>query len=546
MGGSLLHGQEPRVLLRPHLEGRAPTYDSRRRSVYLPVVRNHLYDVFQLFDFSDAERDQRRPGDDDRGPAGPVHDEQRPGRSRRPRRPGRRPARAARGSTTPAGSAGSTSRAYGRPPTAAGDGAGRGVPRPVRRQARGRAEPTRASAAACAWQALCQAILASNEFVYIRVTEGRDHGPLRLPGLTSRRRMLRRLRGGLRLPGPGRAAGRGVAGRRAGRRAGGPARAPAAALPGPGQAGHLPVHEGRPVARRYVRLQAAAPARRRQAAARSPSRASSSPRPATLLALALEVPAVRPERDRGQRAVPARRRLRRRPLLHQLAARHQRRPTAGRCSSCTPAATTSSGPAWARGSPTAWAPRTANLPGFITICPTLAHGGVQQLGLGLPAGRLPGDAARQRQRPRRPGPRPLHRERAGSRAELQRLQLDLLAGAEPRPPGSAPARTRRSKAGIESFELAFRMQTAMPGDRRTSPASRPATLQALRPRRPGDRELRPPVPAGPPVRRARRAVRPGHAQRLVRAVGPARQPARRATRRTPARSTGRSPACSRT
>ncbi|MFN3651734.1 MAG: PSD1 and planctomycete cytochrome C domain-containing protein [Armatimonadota bacterium] len=29
-------------------------YDSRRRSLYLPVVRNHLYDVFQLFDFGDA------------------------------------------------------------------------------------------------------------------------------------------------------------------------------------------------------------------------------------------------------------------------------------------------------------------------------------------------------------------------------------------------------------------------------------------------------------------------------------------------------------
>ena len=31
-----------------------PSYDSPRRSLYLPVVRNNLYDVFQLFDFPDA------------------------------------------------------------------------------------------------------------------------------------------------------------------------------------------------------------------------------------------------------------------------------------------------------------------------------------------------------------------------------------------------------------------------------------------------------------------------------------------------------------
>ncbi|QDV13496.1 Planctomycete cytochrome C [Rosistilla oblonga] len=30
------------------------TYDSYRRSIYVPVIRNHLYDMFQLFDYSDA------------------------------------------------------------------------------------------------------------------------------------------------------------------------------------------------------------------------------------------------------------------------------------------------------------------------------------------------------------------------------------------------------------------------------------------------------------------------------------------------------------
>jgi hypothetical protein len=28
-------------------------YDSKRRAIYLPVLRNHVYDVFQLFDFVD-------------------------------------------------------------------------------------------------------------------------------------------------------------------------------------------------------------------------------------------------------------------------------------------------------------------------------------------------------------------------------------------------------------------------------------------------------------------------------------------------------------
>jgi hypothetical protein len=29
-------------------------YDSKRRSIYVPVIRNHLYDMFQLFDYTDA------------------------------------------------------------------------------------------------------------------------------------------------------------------------------------------------------------------------------------------------------------------------------------------------------------------------------------------------------------------------------------------------------------------------------------------------------------------------------------------------------------
>ncbi len=52
MGGSLLHVKN-RAYLFDHTSRDATKYDSRRRSLYLPVIRNNVYDVFQLFDFPD-------------------------------------------------------------------------------------------------------------------------------------------------------------------------------------------------------------------------------------------------------------------------------------------------------------------------------------------------------------------------------------------------------------------------------------------------------------------------------------------------------------
>ena len=53
MGGSLLHVKN-REFLFNHTSKDGTKYDSHRRSIYLPVVRNHLFDVFSLFDYSDA------------------------------------------------------------------------------------------------------------------------------------------------------------------------------------------------------------------------------------------------------------------------------------------------------------------------------------------------------------------------------------------------------------------------------------------------------------------------------------------------------------
>lgn len=53
MGGSMLHVKN-REFFFNHTSQDGTTYDTPRRSIYLPVVRNHLFDMFMLFDYSDA------------------------------------------------------------------------------------------------------------------------------------------------------------------------------------------------------------------------------------------------------------------------------------------------------------------------------------------------------------------------------------------------------------------------------------------------------------------------------------------------------------
>ena len=53
MGGSLLHVGN-REFLFDHTSKDETNYSSRRRALYLPVIRNHLYDQFALFDYSNA------------------------------------------------------------------------------------------------------------------------------------------------------------------------------------------------------------------------------------------------------------------------------------------------------------------------------------------------------------------------------------------------------------------------------------------------------------------------------------------------------------
>ncbi len=53
MGGSLLQTENRKHVFH-HSQPDNTRYDFSRRSVYLPVVRNNLYDVFSLFDYADA------------------------------------------------------------------------------------------------------------------------------------------------------------------------------------------------------------------------------------------------------------------------------------------------------------------------------------------------------------------------------------------------------------------------------------------------------------------------------------------------------------
>jgi hypothetical protein len=115
-----------------------------------------------------------------------------------------------------------------------------------------------------------------------------------------------------------------------------------------------------------------------------------------------------------------------------------------------------------------------NLPGFITICPTLAHGGLNNWGAaflpapfaGTPIGNasLPAEQAIVR-----------YIKNTRTSPERQRSQLDLLAQMN-RDHLQETGPNLALEGRINSFELAFRMQTAMPEIQDISKES-PATLK---------------------------------------------------------------------
>ncbi|TAH37242.1 MAG: DUF1501 domain-containing protein [Planctomycetota bacterium] len=101
-----------------------------------------------------------------------------------------------------------------------------------------------------------------------------------------------------------------------------------------------------------------------------------------------------------------------------------------------------------------------NLPGFITICPTLGHGGVNNWSAAFLPGVYQGTPLGNASIPSRDATL-AHLDDPRDQPQLQREQLDLIQQlnrrhAQPRDPDPA------LEARIESFELAFRMQTEAP------------------------------------------------------------------------------------
>jgi hypothetical protein len=161
VGGSLLQVKN-RAYFFDHTSRDNTGYDTRRRSVYLPVVRNHLFDMFELFDGTDASVTN---GDRATTTVAPqalfmlngeiVLSAARDLAARLLDRPGLDdPARVALLYET----------AYARPPAPAEVQRAVSYLGRVGRVLNDEGKPTPLDA----WQALCQVVLASNEFVTVR------------------------------------------------------------------------------------------------------------------------------------------------------------------------------------------------------------------------------------------------------------------------------------------------------------------------------------------------------------------------------------------
>ncbi len=103
-----------------------------------------------------------------------------------------------------------------------------------------------------------------------------------------------------------------------------------------------------------------------------------------------------------------------------------------------------------------------NLPGFITICPTLTHGGATSWGSAFLPGEYQGMAIGNASIPSDQAKIPFIEAADGTSLDSQRMELDLVQQLNRRhQERSGP--DAELEARINSFELAFRLQTAAPG-----------------------------------------------------------------------------------
>ncbi len=135
-----------------------------------------------------------------------------------------------------------------------------------------------------------------------------------------------------------------------------------------------------------------------------------------LLELAVEVQAVRPERHAGQRAVPARRRAASTTCACSTRCTAPTRPTAARCSKLHTGSDNFVRPSMGSWVTYGLGTENANLPGFVTICPTLAHGGVNNWGSAFLPAVYQGTPLGNASVPSRPGAGAVHRQPPAARA----------------------------------------------------------------------------------------------------------------------------------
>ena len=249
------------------------------------------------------------------------------------------------------------------------------------------------------------------------------------------------------------------------------ARRQAAAFSRAGQAGHLPVHERRAVAGRYVRLQAAARRATTASRCRSPSRACSSTPTGNLLKSPWKFQQYGESGTVGQRAVSARGQARRRPVHHPLGARHEPGPRRGAAEAAhrqrqvRPAQHGLVGQLRPGN-------REREPAGFVTICPTLAHGGVNNWSSAFLPAAYQGTPLGNASVPVGPGPREVHRQQPSCRATFSGCNsicshaMNREHLAQSRPGAVARSPDQLVRAGLPHADRAARGRGPVRRDRR--------------------------------------------------------------------------------
>ena len=256
----------------------------------------------------------------------------------------------------------------------------------------------------------------------------------------------------------------------------------------------------------------------------------------------VEVPPVRPERHPGQRPVPARRRLRRRPGGRPLDGRRTSPSTPTPTTSCTPATACRAGPSMGAWVTYGLGSECQDLPGFVVLNGGLIPpGGLDYFNSGFLPAVVPGLDLQARRHAG--GQHPARRGHDRSCSAASSTCCASSTGASLGRMGEHDsARSRRSPTTSWPSACRRRCPELMDLDERDRRRRRRSTAWTSRTPRRRSSAASACSPAG--WSSAACGSSSCSAPNVgARPLGPAQQPQGRATRTTPARSTSRSPAC---